>query len=1199
MKKQYNLPAFADPEDQSEDTSQKRFPAAVESGVWRASQDSLATLSASLKAADGGSVDTVKSVPDPWAQPRTFADAIIRKGHPQASASIPIWRGLLALFALESLYADVYSLSFKPVALEASKNPLARILKALPPKVTLPQDVAGNSGSTGAAEWIRPILVQIRLVRSGHVAGHHEYEDPRTIALFNPVSLVSPARDVQSLAVPGIEWMRNGLADPTRLQGRDQLSEVNLLVLEQYLAALIADLPEDGGDLTSRLRTQLIAYRDDVRARLTSRPPVGVNLGSPQNEGVLPALYAKLRRPVSIVIDEPERSSGCVVQLREELSREGGPFRGVILCDDQVALARGQEARNVFVWGRNTIADLADGNRFRAVHRTMAEQGYLLVRRSDLFTPSFAQLGREARVAGNPDDFKSALIPLTPLALLLLGPEAIRSGVKVRWDGSERCTVSLQLNLAGVPLKDGAYGEWASPPAVMALEQTFATDPADGEGLLRKDVNWTYGDVAIWPDFYSPDWHNYFARITYTKRGERARARFALSGSALRDYLDKVPLDERATTIAPWLAPIEFGRESVEAYSRRELSTSWLDRIRSVDNDAVIEEIQTSKHAFEAIFFTATEAAGLALLNLERADSHGDGGVVGLDFGTTNTVVCLDDGDPVELKNRVVHPIGSSNKAMIERAGDSMRWPFVNFMPPAERSTPTPTVVLDQVVDRVEELKNVATLEDDRILFSHVIYFQPETAADRNRSQSDIDQLKDVLGRARFNLKWDDDDVVKQASHRFLRQLMLMVAAEALVAGKRLDALEWRFSRPDAMHDSHDDFRTMMRRRLTQIVPGADPEARVRQVYSEAVAAGNFILSGGGANFVPGPLNVVMDIGGGTTDVTFWNVNGDPLWKGSYRLAGGDFFTSYIVNNPDFLSLLGLEGWAAILGAKDSGKSGIKAKRLYVGELLFSGPALGDALRERWIDKSGREEAKALVRAASVFLGGVVFQLGLVARRLVETGKLNEATLERVTFALGGRGAGLFAQLHAGGPDDETDISKLLNLFNIAAGKSQTPRPSLYRSSQPKLEVARGMVIANAQVAIDDSSLLRGIPIVEPIGLGIEVGDTVLSSDAEIHDLPHTGAVKSIDLAEFNRFVDALTEQARFKVNLTAGGGQSTEFGVRNAIERAVRDAQKPTIHGPGELKEPLFITALRAVLNEMTSTRGSSQLQIIETKRT
>lgn len=1198
MTKQYNLPAFADPEDQSEDTSQNRFPAAVESGVWRASQGSLATLSASLKTADGGSVDTVKSVPDPWAQPRTFADAIVRKGHPQARTSVPIWRGLLALFALEKLYSEVYSLSFRPVALEASQNPLARILKALPPKVTLPQPTAGGSGSIGAAEWTRPILVQIRLVRSGHVAGHHEYEDPKTIALFNPVCLISPARDVKSFAAPGIEWMRDGLIDPTQLEGRDRLSDVNLLVLEQYVAALIADLPEDGGEITSRLRTQLIAYRDDVRANLTSRPPFSIELGAPQNEGVLPALYAMLRRPASIVTKSPEGSSECIVRLRDDFSGDRASFSGIILSDDDVAAARGKEPQNVFVWDRNTIADLADANRFRAVHRSMAERGYLLVRRSDLFTPAFAQLGREARIAGNPDDFKSALIPLTPLALLLLGRDALKSSVRVRWDGSDRCTVSLQLQLNGVPLENGAYGEWASAPAVVVLEQTYATSPAAGEGLLRKDVNWTYGDVAVWPNFHSADWHNYFARITYAKRGEKARARFALSGEAMRNHLGQFPLEERATAIAPWLVAMEFGRESVEAYSRRELSTSWLDRIRSVDNDAVIEELQTSQYAFEAIFFTATDAAGLALLDLERADSRGDSGIVGLDFGTTNTVVCLDDGDPVELLNRVVHPIGSSNKSMIERASDSMRWPFVNFMPPAGRGTPTPTVVLDQVVDRVDELKKVATLEDDRILFSHVIYFQPETAADRNRSESDIDQLKDVLGRARFNLKWDDDDVVKQASHRFLRQLMLMVAAEALVKGKRLEALEWRFSRPDAMHDSHDEFRTMMRRRLAQVVPGADVEARIRQVYSEAVAAGNFILSGGGANFVPGPLNVVLDIGGGTTDVTFWNVNGDPLWKGSYRLAGGDFFTSYIVNNPDFLTLLGLEGWAAILGAKDGGKSGIKAKRLYVGELLFSGPALGDALRERWIDKSGREEAKALVRAASVFLGGVVFQLGLVARRLVETNKLTDVALERATFALGGRGAGLFAQLHTGGPEEETDVSKLLKLFSIAAGKPDAARPSLYRSPQPKLEVARGMVIANAQVAIDDPSLLRGIPVVEPIGLGIEVGDQTLSADAEIHDLPHSGTVKSIDLTEFQRFVDALTDQARFKLDLSAGGGQSTEFGVRNAIERAVRDAQKPTTHGPGELNEPLFITALRAVLGEMTSARGSSQLRIIETKR-
>lgn len=1198
----YNLPAFR---DFDEDGKGRPFPDPVERGVWRKAQGTLDDLAKSLQVGDGGTVDGVKSVPDPWAQPRTFADAITRKGHAQAEGSIAQWRGMLALFALESVYAQVYSLSLKKLVLADSQSPLARVLRALPPRIALPQKASASAdGAALRATWNEPVLIQLKLVSEGSSPGSLTYDEPVTLGMMNPVCLVSPGRAAGRLPAPQIEWMRRGLCDPTTLEGTDRLSDINLAVIKEYVQRLIADLDAivDGDSpLLTALRTQLVAYRQALQA--TGRSPFSPVVGSPQSAGGMPPLYAMMRRTVTIEVGDPVGVSECLIKMRGDLPA-GSTFKGVILVDRQIAATRGKPANNVCVWGRNTLTDLADRNRFRQVQQEASAEGYLLIRRDQLFTPTFAQLGRDAVIPGNPGDFSKALVPLSPLALLLFNPDALAGVIGLRWDGGDRCVATLNLPLEGVRAKDGAYGEWASPEVTHALTQTYAENPdaAAGEGVLRKEVNWTYGDVAIWPNFVSADWHNYFARITYSKKGERVRGRFPLSGAAIAAYLSSDFTEEqREAVFTPWMTPSLFNREAIEAFSRRELDADWISRMRSTDNEAVIEELQTSPHAFEAMFFTAGEAAGLVLLKTERLATPGDSGVVGIDFGTTNTVACLDDGDPVVFRNRVLHPIGSTDLAMIERSSDAMRWTFVDFLPPVERGTPTPTVVLDQVVDKVDELRKVATLEDDRILFSHVIYFQPETSTSGNRAEQEIEEMKDVLGRARFNLKWDDDDLVRQAAHRFLRQLMLMIAAEALEGGKKLERLDWRFSRPDAMEDSHGEFLETMRKRLKQIVPDADVNARIKKIYSEAEAAGNFILSGGGDGdrFKPGALNIVLDIGGGTTDVTFWTLR-KPVWKGSYKLAGGDFFTAYIVNNPAFLDLFGLEGWSAILGAKDGARKGISTKRLFVGELLFSGAALADALKERWVDKSGRDEAKALVRSGFVFLGGLAFYLGLVARRLVDQGKLSEDDLNGVTFALCGRGAGLFAQLHYGGPQDESAVSRLLMLFSLGARQAEVVRPSVFRSPQPKLEVARGMVMTNAQVDLESaSSQMKNILTTQPSGVGVMVGETMFAADAPLEALPMQGDVGKPDLAEFERFIEGLAEYGRFRIDVAAGGGQSAASGMRNAVHRAVADAHKPTVHGAGHLLEPLFVTALRALLSEMTAQRGASGLQVVEMKRT
>ena len=1185
----YNLSAFRQPAPGKPGVT---FAAPSRAGEWTPLGGSLGELGDALDVNDDARVDAVRATPDPWAQARVFADALLYPGALLGDV-IGQWRGLLALFAFADTYRDVYTLGLAPVPLGQGGTRFAAIMARLLPARALPLPPGDI-----AADWNRPVVVRLT-ARMGTAAT----PETRPIALLNPACLIAAGRDVETLRVPGVPWMAGGLGDPTALAGEAALSLDEVRMLHAYVQTLEADLARligprgDEDETWMRLRTQLKDYArdclDPARQPGAANHAVKVRSAEAFGEG-LPPVYRLMRRAVTAAPPELG-TSHCRIDLRADIGV--APFHGLVLLDPSIAATLGRPANRIVLWGRTTLRAALDGGPAfaAALAREIAAAGWLLVRPQDFFTPVLARMnipGRDGRIAAHPDAFADALLPLSPLSLLIAGPARLRSAVTLDADGYVRLAVDLPG--AGARHRIG---------------HRYARAPGAGEDLLLDEVDLGLGDVALWPDFRSDRWQRYFARVTFPVETEqRLRGRIATSGAALAAMLAATGGEDdpaaRADAFAVWTsrAPFPGGDDPLPPFATRASIDPWGARLRGREaREGAAVEVQASDKPFEAVLFSVIVArdvppvpAGIALVLLaETRAPPTRAGVIAVDFGTTNTVACIDTEEPAELRMRIVQPIASGDKGFTARSADNIEKNFQDFLPPRARTLPTPSVVIERDLDTAGE----AAMRDPRveahILFRHLAYFQPLADARARVRDLSIGDWHSLLGRAVFNLKWTHDPAGIVAAERYLRQIAMMLAAEAVDAGHDPAKLEWRFSRPDGMRGA-DNFREALHRALADAVPGTT-RAQLAPLRSEGLSAANYILTTRpGRAFSRLDLNVILDIGGGTTDIALWN-NAVPepalVWQGSVRLAGGDFFTRHIVANPDVLGLFGLDAWAAVLRCGAAGEVGVggargeaidPAKLSYVGELLFSGGTLDRAIGESWYKVAADEGVRRLLETAFVYLAGIAWHIGRVAGTLVADGALRADALGHIAVALCGRGAGLFARVQgADRPGEPTEVSRLLALIAAAAGRAGPPVLSVFVSPSPKIEVAAGMIggagprtRASASAAAGSADLYR-VPANDPWGVAMAAEDL-----PEWDRPPSEVAADPFGIADMGPFLAALAEHADFAVTLSPLQKKRLQSGMIDA-EAADR--------AEGRIVQPRFIGALKMLVSMMTEPGGSA----------
>ncbi len=323
-------------------------------------------------------------------------------------------------------------------------------------------------------------------------------------------------------------------------------------------------------------------------------------------------------------------------------------------------------------------------------------------------------------------------------------------------------------------------------------------------------------------------------------------------------------------------------------------------------------------------------------------------------------------------------------------------------------------------------------------------------------------------------------------------------------------------------------------------------------------------------------MNAILDIGGSTTDITLW-ANDVLVWKGSFRLAGRAFFTETIVQNPKLLREIELSDWADLLDP-DKGYHMPQEIAADVGELLFSRPALGEAFDKHWNRRLNVKPGEVLRTTALAYLSGIAYYLGLVAGRLVKDGVLSAADLARPAFALCGRGAGIFDRLHGKlKADQESQVTNALRTFSKAAEIPTMPRPQIFLSKQPKLEVAAGMMVNFETI---NAKAGNGVPksTFTPAGLALDLVDGgQLDPDTAIGTSLGAGSTRGSDLATLSAFLAAFDEFTGIEIDLRPSAGQGAFNEINTAVRQKV-DRQKDD-SGALVLVEPPFITALGALV--------------------
>jgi hypothetical protein len=1106
-------------------------------GLWQNAKGTLGQLGRSLKLPKDPWSDPdepIRAIPDPWAQARTFGEALLDPKHSMHDDALGKWRGLLALFALRHLHKSHYSLTPKAVALDGS-HIFARVMRELPPAVALGDLVD---------EWKRPHLIMLTL---NGVA--------QPLAVTNPICLLSPGRSSLRITIPGVAWAQGEIRDP--LAADLSLPITEILVLAAWLDKLSEAIEAYGGKVALTIAQLLRDFANQCKGKLGSATLPVTHLDSDQQR-LRPLFHhlwqsSRLEPPA-----DPASSSRTRLRLRPDADL--GLLKGVILVDEAIGALPGYGADHTFVWGTQTLTELLDEKRFGEARKEAAQLGYWLVRADDLFADRAVRLGKEAMVSAHPPGLQDIILPLRPLALLLDGNPSRRIGGQ---NQPSRVSVALELEL----------GALDQEPTRFLLTRHYSVEADGGDGLLVDEADWEVYNASLWPDFRAASWSTYLARFTYPE---------ALRGHSLRPHL--------ATSSRLICAEVSGAGNANEAVLRlAELNRGAMPRIdenrftRSEKPENIYEDIQYSSQPFDAIlYFEAAEQrqdalVGLILTQFEEVQTDAQRSVAAVDFGTTNTVGCFNSDQPVVFAPRLVFPITYTSPETNRASKNNARHVLSKFWPAEERKTPTPTVAVTR-----KGGSNAA----DHAAFRNIIYFHSHEPYAVNGEQQEALELTKIAVECKFNLKWSEEATHTAAARDFLEQFMLMVAAEATVQRYDSRLIRWRFSIPDSLagrpRETFQKHLTSITGRISTGV-GKGEEPALAPLYSEGLAAASFILLKAG--FSNEQLNVVLDIGGGTTDVTIWDRE-EVLWNGSFRLAGQHFFTRALTQNSNILREIGLGQWANLLdGATVTDVPRFEENKPQIAEILFSDERLQKAIDANWDARLDLDVGKALRLTALVALGGIAWFTGKVARQLIADGTLRKESLDAQAFALCGRGAGMFKKIHGGAAEEESDVTRVLRLFSVAAGLEPVPLPQMFSSPDAKLEVVRGMIGGEYERLID-ASAKKGFEKAKnylPSGLGVtfDKGEPLLA-DAMVSTDMLAEKVRDIDMAEFDQFIVALRTHGGIKLDPLAGSQQ----GARKLVQGAVRQQLEleRLEQEAGRALEPPFISGLRKLVEILAS---------------
>lgn len=415
---------------------------------------------------------------------------------------------------------------------------------------------------------------------------------------------------------------------------------------------------------------------------------------------------------------------------------------------------------------------------------------------------------------------------------------------------------------------------------------------------------------------------------------------------------------------------------------------------------------------------------------------------VGVDFGTSNTVVALrKDGvqEPAVLQHeRLLLPI--------TRAGADLGFYTDSFFFPGAIS-PEP---FNSAVVHVTALQSYTAAAREPVALRVNVPFAGWVKDDeRNRVADD--------------LKWSTNDREEFLASVFLRNVAALALASAREAGVRPENVTFAYAYPRAFEtDRLSDLQARWRGVLGTSEDGADASGRPRVAppLDEGQSALQYFL-GRGSVTVAGDASVIMDVGGGTTDLAVY-ARGTALVLDSLRWGGRDLVSSRVRQG-------GVKGFtnpfvrAFAAWARENGLPGSQLEPLLKFEKEgHDALALGYLLRSPWYRADGalrfRDSAEygAFRGAVLYFFAAAFHHTGLLMRALDAAHP--DLRLDAVVLAGNGSRFLEWLQREWGETVSNPFRDVLLSVLASARGVPQSKAPRVVPSPSPKHEVALGLV---------------------------------------------------------------------------------------------------------------------------------------------
>ena len=635
--------------------------------------------------------------------------------------------------------------------------------------------------------------------------------------------------------------------------------------------------------------------------------------------------------------------------------------------------------------------------------------------------------------------------------------------------------------------------------------------------------------LEVWPDFHSPQWRPYF---TFWHRGAAEN---------------------------PFSAKPFIPTGNKESFAEAACEITELD---SAPGSFVCYQTEIGPAG------PALKQAGVLLTSFREqlpalAPGAGRTFEIGVDFGTTNTRADLraPGGLPQPLQLQV-SPLGVTAATAGTRLGQLLR----NFLPPFSLQHGERIYETAPLLSFYRTRTDAAGPVINPLREGHILFYDHHFFAG--------DEHDPLASRNVYSyLKWEAGH--QSMATAYLKQLCLHCAAEAFRQGGR--TLHWYYSLPTAFSlGRRADFIALWAAVREWVEQQTGLACNQPSWLTESVAAARYFTDRGA---LPGVAAVVVDIGGGTSDIAIWAEN-KLILQTSVRLAGTEMFLQPLFENRREMLPLLLAG--VVTDPFVHRLSGMQSAyyRQFYAQMDGLLRAEGLSVRQRVLPNFAR--LGPLIAPMGLGLCGLFYYVGLMLRHLRERGLYGEDIPQ---VFVGGNGSNLFHWVARGAWTPASAVNGLFrDVFLEAAGLPDPQRRfAINLSAEPKAEASIGLIVdvQSTLGQFDDVNAAAFTSVVA--GEPFEVSGLASSEHAAFTSQQLSAGVKAEKAPSLRRLLEFYKQntEGQNAILPPVPGGRE-----RDLLDQAALSIRNWLVNCRGKNQnnielEPLFIVGLRKLLEE------------------